>query len=145
MPVRARPCEGIQRRSSIGRCLDNLVEQIDGTAEIVAVSNNSTDETADIVAAYQAKVEKIRLLDQSRQGIVPARNRGLASATSDVIARIDADTIVEPGWAAAIDTFFSSAGPSSARPWARSPSTTWSSRGATRSDADRDHVAKRDD
>ncbi|MFJ6097967.1 glycosyltransferase [Williamsia muralis] len=96
---------------SIGRCLDNLVEQIDDIAEIVVVNNNSTDKTADIVAAHQATVQNIRLLDESRQGIVPARNRGLASATSDVIARIDADTIVQPGWAAAIDTFFSSAGP----------------------------------
>jgi glycosyltransferase involved in cell wall biosynthesis len=96
---------------SIGRCLDNLVEQIDDIAEIVVVNNNSTDKTADIVAAHQSRMPKIRLLDEHRQGIVPARNHGLESATGDVLARIDADTIVQPGWAAAIDSFFSSAGP----------------------------------
>jgi glycosyltransferase involved in cell wall biosynthesis len=96
--------------TSIGRCLDYLVEQIDNIAEIVVVNNNSSDKTADIVAERQAKVPKIRLLDESRQGIVPARNRGLECAVSDVIARIDADTIVQPGWAHAIESFFGTAG-----------------------------------
>jgi glycosyltransferase involved in cell wall biosynthesis len=95
--------------ASIDRCLDYLVKQIDDISEIVVVNNNSSDMTADIVAARQASEPKIRLLDEPRQGIVPARNRGLEAAGSDVIARIDADTIVQPGWAAAIDAFFGSA------------------------------------
>ena len=91
---------------TIGTCLGLLVDQIDHIAEIVVVDNNSTDETRAVVNGYIADFPQIRIVDESEQGLVYARNAGMNAATSDVIARIDSDTRVPEGWAARIVEFF---------------------------------------
>ncbi|MCX6469959.1 MAG: glycosyltransferase family 2 protein [Corynebacteriales bacterium] len=83
----------------VADCLDRLVAQIDQIADIVVVDNNSRDKTADIVATYVDRYPQVRMITESRQGLVFARNAGLDAATGDAIARIDSDTLVGPTWA----------------------------------------------
>ena len=45
-------------------------------------------------------------MTEPRHGITYARNTGMDAATAAVIARIDADTIVTPGWARAVRRAF---------------------------------------
>ncbi|GAB3132064.1 hypothetical protein GCM10027289_19330 [Tsukamurella serpentis] len=90
----------------IGECLELLLAQTPPIDEIIVVDNNSTDDTADIVRAIARAHPTVRLIPETRQGLVWARNTGLDAATSDVIARIDADTVVAPGWAQRLRTFF---------------------------------------
>ncbi|KAF0845239.1 glycosyltransferase family 2 protein [Nocardia caishijiensis] len=90
----------------IGECLARLVAQRVHITEVVVVDNNSTDRTREIVAEYAARWSAIRLLTESEQGLVHARNRGLDSATGELLARIDADTLVPPHWAGHIVDFF---------------------------------------
>lgn len=91
---------------TIGTCLDRLIEQIDDIAEIVVVDNNSTDATRGIVEERMLRSRRIRIVEESTQGLVHARNAGMDSATGDVIARIDADTRIPSGWAQTIVEFF---------------------------------------
>lgn len=77
----------------IKRCLDGLVNQIEAPDEIIVVNNNSTDGTVDIIKQYPVK-----LVNESEQGMIQARNRGFNEAQYDIIARTDADTIVPPDW-----------------------------------------------
>lgn len=93
---------------TIGDCLRLLLEQSDHIAEVVVVDNNSTDRTVEVVESFIAEHPIVRVLPESQQGLVYARNAGMDSATGDLIARIDADTRVPPGWAKTIVDFFSS-------------------------------------
>ncbi len=89
---------------SIERCLRALHRQVDYLNEVIVVDNNSSDDTAALVHALG--FAEVRVVSEPRQGLVYARNTGMNSASSDIIARVDADTEVQPGWAQAIVTFF---------------------------------------
>lgn len=85
----------------IGRCLDTCIDQTSVADEIIVVNNKSTDATASIVRRYQAEYPhlNIRLLEQNEyQGIAPTRNCGFDAARSDIIGRIDADSLLAQDW-----------------------------------------------
>ncbi|MEU0502805.1 glycosyltransferase family 2 protein [Nocardia sp. NPDC005998] len=88
------------------QCLDRLVDQ-EAISEIIVVDNGSTDGTDAIVREYAAAHPKVELVYEETRGLIPARNTGLAKARGDFIARIDADTFVEPYWGAAIRDYAS--------------------------------------
>lgn len=76
--------------------------------EAVVVNNNSTDDTAALFARFAADHPSLdlRIVDEERQGLSHARNRGIASSRGPVIAIIDDDEEVNPGFAAAyVDLF----------------------------------------
>jgi len=87
-------------------CLSAVCAQADELEQIILVNNNSTDATAAIVRRLRAKQPKLRLLNETTPGLLATRDRGLDAAISDLVARIDADTLVQPGWAAAMRDFF---------------------------------------
>jgi glycosyltransferase involved in cell wall biosynthesis len=69
--------------------------------ELLVVDNNSSDETADICAAF-ARVARMpfRRVVEGAQGLSFARNRGVKEAAGDVIIFTDDDVLVEPSWLA---------------------------------------------
>lgn len=70
--------------------------------EIIVVDNNSTDDTAAVAAQYSF----VRVITQPRQGVVHARNAGFDAARSEIIGRIDADTILPPTWTEQVREIF---------------------------------------
>jgi len=86
----------------LAACLTALSLQSDPVDEIIVVDNDSTDGTAATARSHAGVV----VLTERRHGITYARNTGFDAATGDVIARIDADTMVTPGWAASIRRAF---------------------------------------
>lgn len=85
---------------TIEKCLNSCLEQRDHADEIIVVNNNSTDATASIVRSIQRRFPQahIRLVNEKDQGIIPARDRGFRLSKSDVMGRIDADSVLDPGW-----------------------------------------------
>lgn len=76
-------------------CLDAVMRNVAGKAhEIIVVDNNSTDRTKQVVERYPA----VRYVFEPHKGITRARQRGLLSATGDIVAYVDADTLPPPGW-----------------------------------------------
>jgi glycosyltransferase involved in cell wall biosynthesis len=67
--------------------------------EILAINNNSTDNTAEVLAQLaQLPGPTLRWVTEPVQGIVAARNRGIAEALdSDILVYIDDDEIPLPG------------------------------------------------
>ncbi|WP_297491973.1 glycosyltransferase family 2 protein [Acidocella sp.] len=63
-------------------------------AEIIVVNNASTDNTR----AVAEGIAGVRVVDEPRKGLVQARWCGFAYSTGELIANIDADTIIPPGW-----------------------------------------------
>jgi glycosyltransferase involved in cell wall biosynthesis len=87
-------------------CLQAIAGQTVRPHEVIVVDNNSTDDTADVARRFGF----VTLISEPRQGVVHARNRGFGHASGDIIARIDADTILPAGWLAQIRDIFRSAG-----------------------------------
>ena len=63
-------------------------------AEVIVVNNASTDATGDVAASFP----EVIVVDEPVKGLVQARRAGYLRATGDLIANVDADTIVTDGW-----------------------------------------------
>jgi len=67
--------------------------------EIIVIANACTDATADVSREVQgAENCRIRVVDEPRPGLNRARTRGVAAASSELIAFLDDDVWVEAGW-----------------------------------------------
>ncbi len=58
------------------------------------VDNNSTDKTVEIAKSYKF----VTLIHEKNQGLIPSRNRGFDAAKGDLLARLDADSVIAPNW-----------------------------------------------
>jgi glycosyltransferase involved in cell wall biosynthesis len=81
-------------QSHLKKCLKSIADQSDPPDEVIVIDNNSTDDSAAIAASFPF----VRLITETRQGVLFARNTGFSAAASDIIGRIDADTILERNW-----------------------------------------------
>ncbi|EUA03785.1 glycosyl transferase 2 family protein [Mycobacterium kansasii 824] len=93
----------------IGKCLDACLSQTSAPDEIIVVNNKSSDNTVSIVRRYQEENPHIdiRLLNQNEHlGIAPTRNCGFDHARSQIIGRIDADSVVDTDWVETIRQCF---------------------------------------
>jgi glycosyltransferase involved in cell wall biosynthesis len=88
--------------SYLKSCLSAIAEQSVTPDEVIVVDNNSTDKTAQIALSFPF----VKLVQETRQGLYFSRQTGMDSASSDIIARIDADTIIDRHWVEAIKTTF---------------------------------------
>ncbi len=84
-------------------CLIAIAAQTITPNEVIVVDNNSNDKTKEIAKQFQF----VRLIKEHRQGVLFAKNTGFMAATSDIIARIDADTVLPPRWAERVHQFMS--------------------------------------
>jgi glycosyltransferase involved in cell wall biosynthesis len=85
----------------LGAALRALADQSDPVDEVIVVDNDSDDATVAV-----ARSHGVIVVPEARRGITYARNAGFDAATGELIARIDADTIVTRGWARAIRLAF---------------------------------------
>lgn len=87
---------------SLNACLEAIAAQNTAPYEVIVVDNNSTDETAEVARQFRF----VRLLTETRQGVVHARNTGFDAARGSIIGRIDADTILPADWTKRISELF---------------------------------------
>lgn len=83
-------------------CLAAIARQTVKPLEVLVVDNNSTDDTAAIAEAF----DFVTVLREPRQGVVHARSRGFDAARGDIIARIDADSLLPADWLAQVQAAF---------------------------------------
>jgi len=83
--------------SFVAAAIDSALGQTYPDFELLVVDDASTDRTADIVASYAAKDERIRLLRQAESGgACVAWNTALREARGEWIAVLDADDLWRP-------------------------------------------------
>ncbi|WP_378734517.1 glycosyltransferase family 2 protein [Nocardia brasiliensis] len=87
----------LNEATRIERTLDCLVVQ-DAIDEIIVVDNGSEDDTRRVVSDYSLAHPKVALVEEPTRGIPAARKTGFDKAQGDLLARTDADTLVEPDW-----------------------------------------------
>lgn len=74
----------------IDNCLKSLFNQTEKPDEIIVIDNNCNDKTIEIVQKYK----NINIIQEKKQGIIPARNKGFNIAKGDILVKIDADSIL---------------------------------------------------
>lgn len=81
----------------VREALDSVLAQTFSDFEFIIVDDASTDTTGRILAEYQARDSRIRVLRNERNlGPYPSANRALLEARGDVIARHDGDDMSPP-------------------------------------------------
>lgn len=75
--------------------------------EVLVVDNNSTDETAAVVARFVADGSiPVRHIRETEQGLSFARNRGIREAAGEIVAFLDDDVVVGREWLAHLASAF---------------------------------------
>jgi glycosyltransferase involved in cell wall biosynthesis len=90
------------RCRSLGRALESVAVSVLPPSiewEVLVVDNNSTDQTAAVIARVSSSSPgRFRYLLEPRQGKSYALNTGIRQASGDVLAFMDDDVSVEPLW-----------------------------------------------
>jgi glycosyltransferase involved in cell wall biosynthesis len=96
------------RAEELGETLRSLASiRSAGDWEVIVVDNNSTDDTASVVASIRASFPvRLQLLHEREQGRSAALNAGVGAATGDIIAIADDDYRFDSNWLVAIDEGF---------------------------------------
>lgn len=90
------PCYNVE--AYVARALDSALAQTYRPLEIIAVDNNSTDDTLAILRQYEQRYpELITVLQEPKQGAPAARNLGLRHAKGEWLQFLDADDVILPG------------------------------------------------
>ncbi|HEY7272786.1 MAG TPA: glycosyltransferase family A protein, partial [Actinoplanes sp.] len=88
---------------TIGACLDSLGAQTPQPAEVLLVDDDSSDDTVATARAVARRAGlSLRVLRNGSHNISHGRNIGLDAARGPVVAFVDSDAVVQPGWTRAI-------------------------------------------
>lgn len=84
----------------IGECLDAILagSYPPHRLEIIIADAGSTDATRDIIAGYQARDARIRLVENPGRSAGAGLNAAIAHARGDIILRVDGHTLVAPDY-----------------------------------------------
>ena len=79
----------------LSRCIESILAQTYSDIELILINDGSTDKSLNICEEYVKKDCRIKLINQSNQGVAEARNRGMEAATGTYIAFVDPDDWIE--------------------------------------------------
>lgn len=97
----------------VGKCLASVFKEIDRTktrtsdvlvleAEVVVVDNASSDRTRE----EALKFPTVTVVRENLKGLVYARRAGWVATSGDIVANIDADTMLPEGWLSTVVSEF---------------------------------------
>lgn len=92
-------------QSYLEACLDSISAQTLMPTEVIVVDNNSSDDTLKIAHQYSF----VKILKETKQGVYFAAKTGFSAAGSQIIGRIDADTLLPGDWVETVLEFFENA------------------------------------
>jgi glycosyltransferase involved in cell wall biosynthesis len=78
-------------------CLESILAQtkdVPGGAEIIVVNNASSDRTREVALSFPG----VKVVDEPRKGLPYARQAGFCASSGELIANVDSDSRLTPGW-----------------------------------------------
>ncbi|MBR2937025.1 MAG: glycosyltransferase [Oscillospiraceae bacterium] len=76
------------------KCIESILAQTYRELELILVNDGSTDGSGHICDAYQKKDHRVIVIHAENGGVSKARNIGMAHATAEYIAFVDADDYI---------------------------------------------------
>jgi glycosyltransferase involved in cell wall biosynthesis len=77
----------------LSEAVESILNQKYQNFEFIIINDGSTDGTLSIIKEFQAKDERIVLIDRENKGIIHSLNEGIEKSKGKYIARMDADDI----------------------------------------------------
>ncbi len=84
------------------RTVSTIQAQTDPNFEILLVNDGSKDASLALCRRLEKEEPRIRVIDQTNQGVSAARNAGVRAAKGDWISFVDSDDLLYPGMLAAL-------------------------------------------
>ena len=78
------------------QCLESVINQTLKDIEIICVNDGSTDNSLNILQEYQAKDNRIKIINQENSGAGKARNTGIENSNCEYLYFLDSDDYIEP-------------------------------------------------
>ncbi len=85
----------------IHTCITSILERvkkIQHGVEIIVVNNASIDKTSLIAQSFS----EVKVIDEAHKGLTWARQAGLQASSGELIAHLDADSLLPDGWVEAV-------------------------------------------
>lgn len=98
------------RADVIGRAVAGVLAQTFGRFELVVVDDGSTDDT--VAVARSVADRRVRIVRQEHAGTAAARTTGVLQARGELVAVLDVDDEVNPGWLARFGQLLDASGAS---------------------------------
>lgn len=76
--------------------MDSVLDQTLREIEVICIDDGSTDHSLDIIKAYQAADERVRIVTENNAGVSIARNKGIVRTRGEYVIFLDADDFFEP-------------------------------------------------
>lgn len=86
----------------LGSLLESLSTEWDDLDEVVVVVNGTRDGSVQVAEEYARRWPGLRVLRRAEAGKTRALNYGLSRCSGSLLAFLDDDVTVQPGWAAAL-------------------------------------------
>lgn len=78
----------------LDECLNSILKQTYSNWEVLAVDDNSSDESLKVVQGFSEKDSRIQILQNSGTGIIEALRTGYSKSQGSLITRMDSDDIM---------------------------------------------------
>lgn len=79
----------------LGECLNSVVNQTHHNIEIICINDGSPDNSMAILKEYERSDNRIKIVDQSNQGVSASRNHGIDITEGKYIMFIDSDDWID--------------------------------------------------
>lgn len=79
----------------LSRCIDSIIRQTYSDLEVLLINDGSSDKSGTICREYADIDNRIKVINQSNQGVSKARNRGLEVASGEFVCFVDSDDWID--------------------------------------------------
>jgi glycosyltransferase involved in cell wall biosynthesis len=79
------------RESYLSRCIESLINQNFSDWELIAIDDGSTDNSLNVLRAYEEDFPNIKVMHQENQKIAQSRNKGISVSSGKYITFLDSD------------------------------------------------------
>jgi hypothetical protein len=80
----------------LSEAMDSILGQTFADFEVIVVDDESTDATPELLAHYEDRDDRVRVVRKRSEGLVAALNHGCSLATAPYVARMDVDDVASP-------------------------------------------------